>query len=201
MTNTAALRTRADRYFDDAFAALNAGFRSEAARKNALADVARAYDAGVKGIIHSRLLAVARDERDPQWETLYWGIPDLHVWKAKHADLFAAFADAVALADACAGLRQAIKNAPVVKAEPKVNLRQQEIERRVTDIIALRREQYGRALDLAEIFGRLPVTASWHWVTNAQGTTFPRTFYYLAGRLTPLSIIIAALEATEEKAA
>lgn len=201
MTDITKIRAAADRYFDDAFAALNAGFRSEAARKAALADVLRSYEYGVKGLVHPRLLALPREARDEAWDALYWGIPALHVYKPKHDALLADHPDALAHAVACVELRNAIKAATITPVAPKVDPRQQEIERRVSDIIALRKEQYGRAIALGEIFGRLPVTASWHWVTNQHGTTFLRTFYFLDGRLTPLGIIVAALQALEEQAA
>jgi len=189
---------RAARSFNAAAAALEAGFSSKAAVKTAIEDATRAYEYGFKGVVHTALLAVAREDRSVNWDELYWGVPDLHVWKPKHAALFAEFADAVAYAQTCADLRAAIKAAPITPKAPK-NDRVEAVVSQVRDLIELRKEQYGRALHLHEIFGRLPVTASWHWVVNEHGTEFTRVFFYLAGRLTPLNIILAALDATEEK--
>lgn len=189
---------RADRRFNDAAAALEAGFSSEAARKVAIQDVTRAYDYGFKEAVHTALLAIARDDRSANWDDLYWGTPDLHVWKPKHAALFADFAGAVAFAQTCADLRAAIKAAPITPKAPKSD-RAEAVVSQVRNLIELRKEQFGRALRLHEIFGRLPVTASWHWVINEHGTEFTRVFFYLAGRLTPLNVILAALDATEDK--
>lgn len=182
-------------YVDAALTALNNGFTSKSGQQNAIADLNRAYDVGVKGMIQDELLQLDRAERDEQWNTLYWGIPDLHNWKAKHSELFARFIENVALAEQLVALRASIKAAPVntpVRAEPSPY----EVKARETlmELIQRRQTQYLEAVALGEVFGGLPVSANTHLVTNEHGTTFLRTFFYLRGEFTPLNVIIAAAE-------
>jgi hypothetical protein len=188
-------------YIDAALTAYNAGFTSKSGQQNAIADLNRAYDLGVKGMIQDELLQIDRAERDDQWNTLYWGTPDLHNWKPKHSELFARFTENVALAEQLVALRASIKAAPVnapVRAEPSPY----EVKARETlmDLIQRRQTQYLEAVALGEVFGGLPVSANTHLVTNEYGTTFLRTFYYLAGQFTPLVIIIAAAQELEDRA-
>jgi hypothetical protein len=189
MTRTASF------YVDAALAAYNAGFSSKAGQQRAVEDLNRAYDLGVKRMIHDELLQIARDDRAEDWDTLYWGIPDLHNWKPKHSALFARFPENVALAEQLIALRASIKAAPVnlpVRAEPSPF----EVKARETlmDLMQRRKTQYLEAVALGEVFGGLPVSANTHLVTNDRGTTFLRTFFYLRGELTPLLVIIAAAE-------
>lgn len=188
-------------YVDSALAAYNAGFTSKSGKQNAIADLNRAYDLGVKGMIHDELLQLDRAERDEQWNTLYWGIPDLHNWKPKHSELFARFSENVALAEQLVAFRASIKEAPVnapVRSEPSPY----EVKARETlmELIQRRRTQYLEAVALGEVFGGLPVTANTHLVTNEHGTTFLRTFFYLRGEFTPLNTIIAAAEELARRA-
>lgn len=182
-------------YVDAALAALNTGFTSKSGQQGAIQDLNRAYDVGVKQSIHDELLQIARDDRAEDWDTLYWGLPDLHNWKAKHSALFARFPENVALAEQLVTLRAAIKAAPVnapVRAEPSPY----EVKARETlmELIQRRQTQYLEAVALGEAFGGLPVSANTHLVTNEHGTTFLRTFFYLRGEFTPLNVIIAAAE-------
>lgn len=52
-------------------------------------------------------------------------------------------------------------------------------------------------MEIYEVFGSLPVSMNWHYVTNQFGTSFIRVFYYMAGKLTPLSMICYIMEQNE----
>lgn len=185
----------ASTYIDRAMTAYNAGFTSKSGRQTALSNLSQAYDMGVKSMIHDELLQTDRAERDDQWTTLYWGIPDFHNWKPKHSALFARFTENVALAEQLIALRASIKDAPV-NAPARKEPSPYEVKARETlmELLERRRSQYLEAVALGEIFGGLPVSANTHLVTNEHGTTFLRTFFYLRGTLTPLNTIIAAAE-------
>jgi hypothetical protein len=61
-------------------------------------------------------------------------------------------------------------------------------------MIKRRTAQYHEAVELGRLFGGLPVSVTPHLVTNEHNTTFTRCFYYLAGKFTPLSVIMAAAD-------
>lgn len=198
-------------YTTAALAALNTGFSSKAGQQAALADVNRAYELAHKELQNAVLAVSERHEADgrmkPVYHAVYWGIPSYtHQFKAQHADAVrAAFGRAYddtlqTIAD-LVELRETVKAAPVnapVRAEPSpYAIRAQET---IESFMARRKEQYARALYLGEVFGGLPVHANSHRVTNEHGTTFIRTFYYLANKLTPLNLIIAAAEELERRA-
>jgi hypothetical protein len=198
-------------YTTAALEALNNGFSSKAGQQSALADVNRAYELAHKELQNAVLSVAERHEADgsmkPVYHAVYWGIPSYpHQFKAKHAEAVRvafgrAYDDTLQTIADLVELRATIKDAPVnapVRAEPSpYAVRAQEA---IADLMARRREQYARALYLGEVFGGLPVSANSHWVINEHGTRFIRTFYYLAGRLTPLNLIIAAAEELERRA-
>lgn len=184
-------------YTDRALAALNAGFTSMAGQKAALSDLNYAYD------VHKRAIAdtLLADRDIANWDDLYYGRPDLHNWKPKHSVAYAWSAEVPAI-EQLVELRATIKAAPVnspVRAEPSPY--QVRAEKTLSELIELRQSQYLNAINLGEVFNGLPVHANTHRVTNDCGTTFLRTFYYLAGRFTPLSVIIAAAEELERRKA
>lgn len=92
--------------------------------------------------------------------------------------------------------RAAIKAAPIQKVEPKaaVSEYQRKAEMSLKELMEKRQAQYLEAVELGRIFEGLPVSANTHGVVNQFGTFFLRTYYYLNGKLTPLSVIIAAAE-------
>ena len=107
-----------DDYITRATAALEKGFSTKSARKNAIGDVRSAFECGTREI-SSELLAEPRDARRAGFDELYWGIPDLHVWKPKHSEIFAAFPAALAKIEVAVALRAKIVAAPdVAKAPP-----------------------------------------------------------------------------------
>ena len=134
-----------------------------------------------------------------------YAIPfDLHQIRDKHFRLF----DEIHHADikTLAALRADLKAIPVVKPQPKndrVSEKQAQVTETVVDMIKRRTAQYHEAVELGRLFGGLPVSVTPHLVTNEFNTTFTRCFYYLNGKMTPLSVIMAAAEklaAEKEKA-
>lgn len=190
---------RFDRHLAAATDAFNAGFSSKAAQKAALDSVNRAADE-VKGRVHEELLTVARDDRTDDWADLYYGFPAVHVWKAKHQASYVAFPEAVSAMDQLAALRQSIKDQPIVPPVKDADkVRVETVRTTILDLIEKRKAQFRDGIKMVEVFGKLPVTVSGHYVTNEHGTTFPRYFFYLAGKLTPLNVILAIVDATREE--
>lgn len=191
-------------YSDRALAALNAGFVSKAAKQDAIGNLNRAFDM-LTATIRDGLLNAAptREERDqPEWSALYYGLPALHNWKPKHSEMFASFVEEVAEIQGLVEQRDVIKAAPVnapIRKEPSPY----EVKARETlmDLIERRQTQYLRAIDLAAIFNGLPVSANTHYCVADTGTPYLRTFYFLAGEFTPLSVILAAADELKRREA
>jgi len=126
----------------------------------------------------------------------YFAIPfDLHQIRDKHFRLFdeAHHADLTDLIT----FRVLLKELEVVKPAPKsdrITAKQAEVTETVVDLIERRMAQYHEAVELGRLFGGLPVSVTPHQVTNEYNTTFTRCFYYLAGKFTPLSVIMAAMD-------
>lgn len=186
-------------YVNRANEKFEAGFTTMTSKNEALQDLGHAYDF-LKEEIRNLCLTFPRENRTEQQDDVYWGIPhDLYQWKPKHTALvLSVFPHAEVFTSQIETLveaRNAIKSAEVVKVERSVNPRAEMINKSVAEIIALRKSQFERGVQLYDIFNGLPVTATWHYVTNQFGTSFIRVFYYMAGKLTPLNMIIAVLEA------
>ena len=126
----------------------------------------------------------------------YFAIPfDLHQIRDKHFRLFdeAHHADLTDLIT----FRVLLKELEVVKPAPKsdrITAKQAEVTETVVDLIERRMAQYHEAVELGRLFGGLPVSVTPHQVTNEYNTTFTRCFYYLNGKFTPLSVIMAAAD-------
>jgi hypothetical protein len=213
-----------------ASAALNSGFRTKAAKKDAIDQLNQAYYQlrhdmrvqirAVKDAKHEELIAASGKTKEELTEMRwhdgmrYWtkeGMKiikkaaethdapfDLHHVRDRHIDNLFTIIGVAQEVRTLVMLRETIKNAEIAPPAPKSN-REEEITRKTLEQLReMRLEQFEHGCDLHDIFGRLPVTASWHWVTNQYGTTFERVFYYMDGKLTPLSIIIAILEEKEK---
>lgn len=106
---------RATQYETAARAALAAGFTSASAQQDAARKVVGAFEE-LKRALEKAIDSTAHED-------LFWSIPDLHVWKAKHTAaivaLYPALAAICAKVEELATLRATIKAAPVVKAETK----------------------------------------------------------------------------------
>ncbi len=126
----------------------------------------------------------------------YYAIPfDLHQIRDKHFRLFdeAHHADLTDLIT----FRVLLKELEVAKPAPKtdrITAKQAEVTETVVDLIERRMAQYHEAVELGRLFGGLPVSVTPHQVTNGHNTTFTRCFYYLAGKFTPLQVILAAMD-------
>ena len=126
----------------------------------------------------------------------FWAVPfDLHQIREKHFRLFneAHHADLTDLVT----FRVLLKELEVVKPAPKsdrITAKQAEVTATVVDLIDRRMAQYHEAVDLGRLFGGLSVSVTPHVVTNEFNTTFTRCFYFLEGKFTPLSVIMAALD-------
>ena len=198
--------TRFQKYVGAAMDAFEAGFTSKAAQKRAFDSLNRA--AGVlREDVHQLCWDLAKQDaaNGERTDSAYWMNFDLHVWGAKRrAELLGYLPEAEAIAnqyDDLAALRTSIKAAPIVPVERETCEITTKAITTLRELMEKRGEQYARGVQLTEVFGRLPVYANAHLVTNQHGTTFVRVFWYMLGELTPLNIIMAVLQSPEAKAA
>tara|TARA_R110000751_G_C13603941_1_gene462510 strand:+ start:51 stop:665 length:615 start_codon:yes stop_codon:yes gene_type:complete len=133
---------------------------------------------------------------EEKFDAAYWGTPfDLHQIRDKHMQFFdtAHHGDINELIT----LRVLLKELEVVKPAPKtdrITAKQAEVTEAVEDLLNRRMAQYHEAVELGRLFGGLPVSVTPHQVTNEYNTTFTRCFYYLAGKFTPLQVILGAMD-------
>jgi hypothetical protein len=166
-------------------------FAAKAHQKEALGYLNLAYE-NVRNANQTWQLAPETRATDED----YWALPfDLHQIRDKHTRLFKddLRADLARLVE----LRRVFKESTVVKPAPKddrISEKQKQVTETVVDMINRRVAQYHQAVELGRIFGDLPVSVTPHLVTNEHNTTFTRCFYYLNGKLTALSVIMAALD-------
>lgn len=207
------MNERYDRFVERAIAAIDKGFTSKASKKDATTAISRAYD-DLTDSFREKVFDLFEGDRftcdHEEWTKFIVEVAngyDLpmypHLIREKHLakveEVDAETADKIRF---LVELRNAVTEAPINKPVPKSNI-ESEYEEKVrvvlADILAKRKTQYLRGIELGELFGYLPVTCNTHMVTNAHGTTFVRTFYYLNGELTPLNVIIAAAEELERR--
>jgi hypothetical protein len=201
MANTNKPVRNTEFYLNRATEMFDAGFTTQSAKKRANEDLARAYECQAQ-FIRNTCLETPHAERTEAQDNVYWGIPDLHNWKAKHAALvlgeFPQHNGTVAMIERLVEMRAAVKAAEILPVQRKEDPRVALITSRVRDIIELRTEQFARGLRLVDVFKTLPVSMNCHWVRNQYGTEFMRVFYYMGDKLTPLNMILAILDATSE---
>ena len=211
-TNNRALKeTRRAEYVNEAMTMLNVeNFPSNAAQKRVLDLLNRSYS-----YCHDEQSAQARENAPVAEQVCFEGTNDVtpewnarneflnsketpfdlhHVREAKHAE---AFGDMWPEVEMLMALRAEAKAKPIKKyekVETEVDRMEAKVQKTVKEMIEMRTAQYNRAIDLAEMFGQMPVTVSPHLVHGHKGTNFVRCFYYVAGKLTPLNVIIAAME-------
>lgn len=198
MTRTAAF------YTDRANTAFEAGFASKAAKQAALGDITRAYEL-LRAEITSLVLNIAHDERTAAHNDVYWDLPSYpHQWKAKHRTLsLSVFPQTEAICgqiEELVAFRAAVKDAEVVKVERQADERVERVQKSIRHMMEQRQADYARGLDLSKLFGGLSVTANVHLVTNQHGTTFLRAFYFMHGRMTALSVIMAVVQTLADEA-
>jgi hypothetical protein len=211
---TTALAARIPLYIERATSAFEAGFATKSAQKDALDSLNRAFDA-FRDLFFEDVRAVAPHqhalgELNEQQSRERWDhfeahdLPfSLHQVRDRHIGIIAGFkgeGEATTVRDLIA-LRAAIKSAAIIPVERKEDAAVVAVRAQIEDLIALRKAQYGRALELGELFGGLPVSTNWHYVQNQYGTVFPRCFFYLAGKLTPLNVLVAASQELERRKA
>jgi len=162
-------------HLDKAIELFNVGFTSKASQKRALGYLNSCYDVQTNQI-REKLIA-----------------------KKSLRDLSHEFSEQVEVIVRIVELRQAIKDAEINKPEPKTDAKKEAVLTSIKEMLEKRKASYLRGVDLAEMFNGLQVSVSAHYVTNEQGTTFIRHFFYLFGKLTALNTIIAVAEKHNEK--
>lgn len=203
---TSTQTTRFQKYVGAAADAFEAGFTSKAAQKRAFDSLNRAAGV-VREDVHQLCWDLAKQDaaNTERTDGAYWMNFDLHVWSAKRrAELLGYLPEAETIAnqlDDLAALRKSIKAAPIVPVERKECDASAKAMTTLRELMEKRGEQYARGVKLTEVFGRLPVYANAHMVTNQHGTTFVRVFWYMLDELTPLNMIMAVLQSPEAKAA
>ena len=190
---------RLDAYIARAAEAMSLGFASKAAQKRALDDLNRAYsmvhDAHFDDVLDAAkgLDDDARRAFIDARETPF----DLHQVRARHIELMSDYPVVSQLVEMRAAAKAA-EIAVIVKDVREVELRAR-VEKTLGEMIALRQDKFLHGVKLTEIFGGLPVTANTHWVHGEKGGQWLRTYFYMAGVLTPLQVIIAVLEDAARK--
>jgi len=193
-------------YIQMATEKFEAGFTSAAGQKRALEDVNHAFD-WCTSVIKQWCLKVRQENYPTTGEDvhpIYWDMPGYpHQWRVKHSEtlreIYPEADTMVPLIEQIVELRRAIRDAEVVKLERKASDREESVVKSIREIMEMRKAQYARGLKLFDLFKGLPVTANVHQVVNQHGTQFLRAFYYMEGRMTPLSIILAVMDAKAEK--
>jgi len=172
-------------------------FAAKAHKKEAMGILNAAYSLILRGNVEFSLDNLSRED--------CWLIPfDLHQIREKHMRLFDASLHAEI--KTLLALRSEFKEVEIVKPAPKndrVEAKHKEVSKTVHQMIQDHVAKYHEAVELGRLFGGLPVSVTPHLVTNEFNTTFTRCFYYLNGKMTPLSVIMAAAEklaAEKEKA-
>jgi hypothetical protein len=202
---------RAEKFTAEALEAFEAGFASKAAQKRALDSLNRAFDMlkEAHGMEYraaaplnekiGALTAAEYAERTAYFESVELPF-DLHQMREHHLDRLSA--ERAACARGLIDLRAGIKGAEIAHIEP-ANKPLKELKARVEKSVAAlmdqRKAQFINAVELGEIFGNLPVSLNAHYVHGHKGAVFIRTFYYVNGKLTPLNLILAALEEIQRR--
>lgn len=189
-----------------AHAMLENGFSSKAEQKRALDACSKAMEL-VKAEFSSACLDLyTYDERKSaefdEVNELYYAQPNTATFAKylKRAESALVRMDGdlmsylVASGEQVVAMVQSIKAAEINAQAPKVSAREVSIKLSIMELMEKRGEQFNRCLMLDEMFGRMPVHANVHLVHGHKGSIFLRAFYYVAGTLTPLSVIIAAME-------
>lgn len=198
---------KVNNFIQRSIAAIEQGFKSNAAKKDALDNLNRAYDLLARGFVADAILNMrnADKELDEYWNGWYWGIPrSLHNWKESWGREFLSavpnLESIIIQINELYALRQEIKSVEVNRPAPKpVNEFEIKVQRSIKDELEKMKSDYAYGMKFHELFGNLPVSINAHWVVNQFGTEFIRCFYYLAGKITKLSVIIALMQDIESK--
>lgn len=201
-----------NRRIAEATSAFEAGFLSEAARKRALEALSRAYS-DLRETLSDAILAARTTENDEQNGADYWAIPfDLHNVRDRHFEIASRYVSRFTEVRDLIALRAAIKGATIAPApaRPEVEVKAEKVRLSIMEEMERRKATFIEGLDITrlwnEMFPRkdggiaLPVTVNAHIVHGHKGAVFPRHFFYLRGKLTPLNTIIAIAEQLEKEA-
>lgn len=203
------MKTAADR-ITEAQASFEAGFLSMAAKKRALDQLNRAYDA-IREAAHDAQIDHANG--NPALNNVgenrfsFFRENDLpfglHQVRDRHIAIIAKWSDDAQTVRDLIALRAAIKEAEIAPApaKPEAEQRAEQVRKSVIDEMERRKAQFVEGLDIARHFGGLPVSVNAHWVHGHKGAVFLRHFFYLRGKLTPLNTIVAIAEAYEREQA
>lgn len=197
-----------DDRIEAARAAFEAGFRSKAAQKDALSRLNRAYE-----MVRDTAREAVRDYAFAEYPTTEEAdniardelfrandLPfDLHQVRDRHVEIIEQWAGLGQTVREMIALREAIKEAEIAPApaKPEIEQKAEAVRKAVIDEIEKRKAQFVEGLEVARMFGGLPVTVNAHIVRGHKGAIFLRHFFYLRGKLTPLNMIIAIAEAYE----
>lgn len=212
-------RTAAD-FITSAQAAFEAGFASKAAQKRALEDLNRAFDR-TRNALTDAILKARTPETEEQNHADYWGIPyDLHQVRDRHFEIAARYTEDFGIVRDMIALRAAIKAAPLAPAPVKseIEVKAETVRRSIVEEMERRKAMFVEGLEIGRIFAALyprknkdgtdagpaaslPVSVNAHMVWGHKGAVFPRHFFYLRGKLTPLNTILAIADQLEREAA
>lgn len=171
---------------------IDAGFSSKAAQKEALSLVSKGYQIVRDGFL---------EQFHGTGSGLFWDVPiDLHHATPKKLAKLASvqgFEHFECWTSQLRDLREAVKAAPVVKQPPKSEkVAAEKVQQSLEEILV----ELDRMVEVGSLFNGLPISATPHMVCR-DGRWYRRTFFYWNGKLTPLSMIIAAAEAIKAKTA
>lgn len=189
-------------YISRAEAEYQAGFKSKAAQDRACSHLNSALELVVAEITGA-ILDRPHEERegDTPLHNLYWDLCGVYCrnFVKKSAQVIPLLGEMasewVALGEQCVALYTTYKAAEikVVPASP-VKAVEEKIQKTIKQMMEDREEKFNRCLKLESLFGTMGVTANVHLVFGHKGTVYVRAFYYVMGVLTPLHLIIAAME-------
>lgn len=181
---------------------LEVGFNSQAAKKRANDIINRVY-----GLVQNQVQDTILKSRnggsfDEATDEDYWKLcVDLHHVKEHHFEIASKYSQNFEIVRDLLALRSAVKESEIVKIERdnKFEKKAEEVRKEIEKIAIDRKEQYLKGIELANLFGGLPVHVNSHLVYGHKGSIFVRNFYYYNGKLTPLNVILAIAEKYEEE--
>lgn len=208
-------------YTAKAVAIVNAGAAIKVRIKEANEDLARAYDVQKQVIMNAclDLFRAAREDGKTHEEinampanALYYAMPDLHVFKAKHADairaVFTDKEDVIAAIEELVELRAGVKAAEVIKFERKEQTVEEKIKDRVlknfAEVAADRRAQFNWAAEIIREMNKelpyeadkgllAPINCRPVYCMNYAGTAWVRIDWYFRGEKMAMNVILAAV--------
>lgn len=192
------------KHIETALEAFDAGFSSAASKKRCFELLNAAYDIVRHQISHGYLdLRNSGVMTDDEIHELYYGVPfGLHQWRSKHSDAYKKdFPTQVERIESLVVIRNSVKETEIVKVAPKNAEYKEQVERiekSLHEIFEARMESYERTLRIAELFKGLHVSVHPHMCYMNNGTKYVRYFYYVHGKLTALSTIMAAVQTHAE---